>query len=108
MSCGVGLRCSSDPALLWLWHRPVAAAPITPLPWEPPYAPGVTQETAKRQKTKQNKKKRAGILQERFAAKDLTILFFILFSHCTAKGSSYPYMYTLQLHFSPTLCSVAT
>ena len=27
MSCGVGCRCSSDPVLLWLWHRPAATAP---------------------------------------------------------------------------------
>ena len=27
MSCGVGCRCGSDPALLWLWFRPVAIAP---------------------------------------------------------------------------------
>jgi len=27
--------------------------------------------------------------------------FFFLFSHCTARGSSYPDMYTLQLHFFP-------
>ena len=28
MSCGVGHRCSSDPALLWLWcDRPTAKAP---------------------------------------------------------------------------------
>ena len=38
LSCGVGHRCSSDPALLCLWHRPAAAAPIQPLPWELPYA----------------------------------------------------------------------
>uniref|UniRef100_A0A8D0Z604 Glycine cleavage system H protein n=1 Tax=Sus scrofa TaxID=9823 RepID=A0A8D0Z604_PIG len=31
MSCGVGCRHGSDPALLWLWHRPVATAPIRPL-----------------------------------------------------------------------------
>ena len=30
------------------------------------------------------------------------------FPHCTARGSGYPYIYTLQLHFSPTLSSVAT
>jgi len=30
MICGVGGRCSSDPALLWLWHRPAAAALIHP------------------------------------------------------------------------------
>ena len=27
MNCGVGRRRSSDPALLWLWCRPVASAP---------------------------------------------------------------------------------
>ena len=32
--------CSSDLALLWLWCRPAAAAPIGPLAWEPPYAAG--------------------------------------------------------------------
>ena len=29
-----------DPALLWLWRRPAATAPIRPLAWEPPYAAG--------------------------------------------------------------------
>ena len=38
MSCGVGPRCGSDLALLWLWCRPAAAAPIRPLAWELPYA----------------------------------------------------------------------
>ena len=41
VSCGVGCRCSSDPALLWLWCRSEAAAPIPPLAWEPPCAAGV-------------------------------------------------------------------
>ena len=40
MSCGVGLRYSSDPALLSLRCRPAATAPIQPLGWEPPYASG--------------------------------------------------------------------
>ena len=40
MSCGVGCRRGSDPALLWPWRRPVATAPIGPLAWEPPYAIG--------------------------------------------------------------------
>ena len=44
MSCGVGCRRCSDPALLWLWPRPVATAPIRPLAWEPPYAAGAAQE----------------------------------------------------------------
>ena len=46
------LQTWSDPTLLWLWCRPVAAAPIRPLAWEPPYAPGVAQEMAKRPKKK--------------------------------------------------------
>ena len=33
----------SDPALLWLWCRPEATAPMRPLAWEPPYAAGATR-----------------------------------------------------------------
>ena len=40
VSCGVGCRLGLDPALLWLWCRPAAAALIRPLAWEPPYAMG--------------------------------------------------------------------
>ena len=52
MSCSVGHRCGSDPSLLWLWPRPVAMAPIRPLPWKPPYAEGVAQENGKKTKKK--------------------------------------------------------
>ena len=31
MNCLVDHRCSLDLALLWLWYRPVAIAPILPL-----------------------------------------------------------------------------
>ena len=47
----------NNPALLWLWCRPVATAPIVPLAWESPYATGAAQEIAKRQTNKQTKKK---------------------------------------------------
>ena len=40
VSCGVGCRRGSDPALLWLWCRSAATALIRPLAWEPPYAVG--------------------------------------------------------------------
>ena len=40
MSCGVGQSQVSDLALLWLWCRPAAAAPIQALPWELLYAMG--------------------------------------------------------------------
>ena len=41
-----------DLALLWLCRRPAATALIRPLAWEPPYAEGVAQEMAKRQRKK--------------------------------------------------------
>ena len=56
MSCGVGCRRGLDPVLLWLWRRLVATALIRPLAWEPPNAPGVAQEKAKRPKKKKKKK----------------------------------------------------
>ena len=48
VSCGVGCGRGLDPALLWLWHRPAAAAPNGPLSWEPPYAMGAALEKAKK------------------------------------------------------------
>ena len=55
MSCGAGHRLGLDLAWLWLWLwcRPAAAAPISPLTWEPPYAVGAA---LKRQKKYKNKK----------------------------------------------------
>ena len=41
-----------DLALLWLWCRPAATAPIRPLAWELPYASGAALEMAKRQNKK--------------------------------------------------------
>ena len=41
LSCGMGGRHGLDLALLWLWHRLAAAAPIRPLAWELPYAVGM-------------------------------------------------------------------
>ena len=55
MSCGVGPRSSSDPALLWLWWRPVATALMRPLAWESPYAAEAAPEKAKRPKKKKKK-----------------------------------------------------
>ena len=58
MSCCVGCRRGSDPALLLLWHRPAATAPFGPLAWEPPYASGAALEKAKRPKKKKKKRER--------------------------------------------------
>ena len=48
MSCGVGYRSGSNPALLWLWLRPSATALIQPLAWELPYVAGVALESQKK------------------------------------------------------------
>ena len=54
MSCGVGRRYGSDPALLWLWCRSAAVALIGPLAWELPYAMGAALKN--KQTNKQQKK----------------------------------------------------
>ena len=40
-----------DPALLWLWCRPMTTALIQPLAWEPPYAAGVALKRLKKKST---------------------------------------------------------
>ena len=46
--CGaVGCRCGLDLALLWLWRRPVAAAPTGPLAWKLLYAMGAVLKKIK-------------------------------------------------------------
>ena len=50
MSCGVGRRRGSDPALLWLWCRLTATAPIGPLAWDPPYAMGAALKRRQKEK----------------------------------------------------------
>ena len=61
-SWGVGRRRGSDPAWLWPWCRPAAAAPFRPLAWKPPYAAGVALEMAKRKKKERNRREGGGRL----------------------------------------------
>ena len=65
VSCGVGCRGGSDPALQWLWCRPAATAPIGPLAWEPPCAAGAAIKK-KRKRRKRNKRKRKDSLCSQF------------------------------------------
>ena len=59
MSCGVGRRQGSEPALLWLWHRLAATAPIGSLAWEPPYATGVAlKKTRERERERERRKEK--------------------------------------------------
>ena len=55
MSCGVGHRCGSDLALLWLWHKLAAVTLFRPLAWELPYA---TCTAILKKKKKKKKKER--------------------------------------------------
>ena len=57
-SCRVGHRHGSDPALLRLWCRLAAAAPIQPLVWELPYVAGAAVKKKKRKERKRRKEKK--------------------------------------------------
>ena len=70
-SYGIGHRCSSDLMFPWLWHRPIAAAPILPLAQELPSATGEPLKN----KTKQNKTKRMLLAM---------ILLYILLAYCSS------------------------
>ena len=48
VSCDAGRRCSSDPALLWLWCRPADTAPIRPVALKLRYASGVALKRPKK------------------------------------------------------------
>ena len=60
VSCDIGHRCGADLALLWLWCRLAATAPVGSLAWEPPYATGAALEETQRQK-QTNKQKNSFI-----------------------------------------------
>ena len=55
-----------DLAWLWLWHKPVATAPIRTLAWEAPYATGAALEKdqTKKQTNKKTKRKKIIIIKE--------------------------------------------
>ena len=50
-------HCIKGLALLWLWCRLAAAAPMRPLAWELPYAADVALESKAKKKKKKKKKK---------------------------------------------------
>ena len=72
MSCGVGRRCGSDPALLLLWCRPAATAPIRPLAWE-----SARVWPSQDKKTKEKRKKK-GVVGGLDWLPLLIIFFFLL------------------------------
>ena len=61
MSCGMGHRCSWEPALLWLWCRLAATAPLWLLAWKLPCAVDVAL------KRKKNKKENAAFKKSKWS-----------------------------------------
>ena len=73
MAYDVGHRCGSDLALLWLWQRLAATAPIRPLAWEPPNASGVALKEQETKKKKKKKKKKTFSFKKYFSEQEKEI-----------------------------------
>ena len=58
MSRGVGHRCGSDLALLWLWRKLAETAPNGPLAWEPSMCHWCGPEKTKEKEKEKKKKKK--------------------------------------------------
>ena len=79
MSCGVGHRCSLDPALLWLWCRPAAVTLIRALAWELPYAVnGALKKKKKKKKKKEVYLTNIDLLHLHYQHVILALLIFFL------------------------------
>ena len=81
MSCGVGCRRGSDPALLWLWRRPVATAPIQPLAWEPPYVTGTALKKSKKTNEQKPPDEAGRIISTQILIAILLLSKMFLFGH---------------------------
>ena len=55
---GLHSALHSDPALLWLWNKPAAAALIPPLAQELPCATSIAKKKRKKRKEKKRKEKK--------------------------------------------------
>ena len=53
LCCGLWLQPQLDLAMVWLWCRPVATAPIQPLAWESPYVMGAALKRQRKKKERQ-------------------------------------------------------
>ena len=76
----------TDLALLWLWGRPAAPAPIPPLAWELPYAAGVALKREKKETTcgnfrvgKEEGSRRKAWIQENWLLAELSWQLLLLF-----------------------------
>jgi len=90
VSCGVGCRCGSDLALLWLWCRSAATAPIPPLAWELPYATGAALKKTERKRRKEGRKEEGRKESTDKSKITLTIFYFFQpYFVCQVKQDAY-------------------
>ena len=79
MSCGIGLRRGSDPALLCLWLA--AVAPVQPLAWEPPYAVSAALKRLKKEEKRKKKIQKSTTLNgknyDEYVLKLILLVFFL-------------------------------
>ena len=92
MSCGVVCRCGSDPALLWLWCRPVATAPVQSLARELPYATDAVLKSKKQKANKWKKQSKVDNIQLREKKKNRTWLWVtdLFWLYAESQIPSYP------------------
>ena len=100
--CGVGLRCSLDLTLLWLWHRLAAVAPIRPQAWKLPYA---AREALKRKKKKKKKALNEYLLKNELVANDYMAIIRLsyCFWHMWLFDGPFPYLIN-KLHRTRDMC----
>ena len=93
MSCCVGQRWGSDPALLllWPWHKPAATALIGPLALEPPWAKSVALKSKKKKKKAKKRIVDALLIFKIGLADDRVTVSSPFISFC---GSQKSYRYT--------------
>ena len=73
-SGGLGHRCGLDLALLCLWRRPAATAPIQPLAWELSYDAAVALKREKKRKKERKEREKGRMLFEPLLTQIIEIL----------------------------------
>ena len=76
-------------ALLWLWRRPAATAPIQPLAWEPPCAVGAGLR---------NKRKKKSAYQEGLSSPLITV--FLHTAENMSNLLNYPLLHCIEQYLT--------
>ena len=113
--CSIVHKCSSDLALMWLWHRLAATALIQPLAWKIPYVMGAAVKKKKKKWEKDLKIKTQTLATSNFLKSRSLIpnLFNIMsygeHKHLSSKkhGKEATSQTLLLFHTHSQFCSIA-